>query len=296
LSPRIATPGFADGMMRIGIIGLDTSHAPELARYFNSGDGSGVGRIVAAWPGGSPDAPLSINRVAGFTTDVRDKYGVEIFETPEAAAERCDALLLLAMDGRAHLELFRRIAGTAKSIFVNKPLATSRRDAEQIAAIARDRKVPWFSASALRCAGKGLHVERSIEVSCPLWFEPANAGWFWYGVHGVELLSAALGGGIGSVRVEVHSDHELLTARWRDGREGRVRGVLSRDAGFAVICDGGRQIALPVEMAPLSAAIGDFFRTGTVPVAIPEMLEVVACLEAANLSRARGGVEIALNP
>lgn len=281
-------------MKRIGIIGLDTSHGPELARFFNVGPGSRVGRVTAAWPGGSPDAPLSIDRVAGFTKQVTAEYGVEIATTPEEVAARSDALLLLAMDGRGHADLFARVAPSRCPVFINKPLTTSVKDAETITAAADRHGVRWFSASALRWAWPAGRVARSVSVACPLWFEPANAGWFWYGVHGVELVQTAMGPGIAAVRVEVAADRETLHARWRDGREAKVVGVLQKDAPFGIGADGAAVQPVTVTMEPLSSVIAEFFAGAPAPVGPAAMVEAVQVLAAANLSRAQGGAEIAL--
>lgn len=281
-------------MKRIGIIGLDSSHAVELARYFNAGPGARVGRVAAAWPGGSPDAPLSIDRVAGFTQQVRDEFGVEIVATPEDVAARSDALLLLTMDGRCHAGLFARVASAGCPMFINKPLTASVSDAEAIAAMAARNRVGWFSASALRWAWPPGRVARSVSVSCPLWFEPANVGWFWYGVHGVELMQTAMGPGIAAVRVDVQPDRETLHARWHDGREAQVIGVLKKDAPFAMGEDGGALQPIAVSMEPLSAAIAEFFTGAAAPIGLAAMLEAIQVLAAANLSRTQGGAEIVL--
>ena len=282
-------------MLRIGILGLDTSHAPDVARYFNAGPGARVGRVTSAWPGGSPDAPLSIDRVAGFTAQLRDEFGVEIAPTPEAVAARSDALMLLAMDGRCHAELFARVAPSGVPVFINKPLATTSADAMAIAATAARCGVRWFSASVLRLGWPAGRVARRVSVSGPLWFEPANAGWFWYGVHGVELMCAAMGAGVSTVRVEVQPEREVLHARWRDGREAQVVGVLTRDAPFTLAEDNDAPQAIPVKLDQLTSVVADFFAGTPAPVEPASMLEIVRLLEAANASRARGGIEIALD-
>ncbi len=281
-------------MRRIGIIGLDTSHAPQLARYFNAGPGAAVGRVTCAWPGGSPDAPLSVDRVAKFTREVRDEYGVKILRTPEAVATRTDALLLLAMDGRMHAELFRRVARRGRPIFINKPLATSVADATAIARVARERDVPWFSASALRFVVARERSARRVRVACPLWFEPANAGWCWYGVHGVEMLSAAFGPGAASVRVAKQRGREVFIARWHDGRVGRIDGVRSKTATFKLAAGRVRMREVAVDLAPLERAIGAFVGGGRTPVNPRAMTEVVKILAAANASRVSGGATIYL--
>ena len=77
--------------LRAGIIGLDTSHVTAFTALLNNpkntGDLAGV-RVVAAYPGGSPDLPDSINRVEGFTKTLREKYKVEIVDSIDELLNR----------------------------------------------------------------------------------------------------------------------------------------------------------------------------------------------------------------
>src|SRR5215218_4352331 len=70
-------------VIRIGIIGCDTSHVPAFAKEFNdpkaAGDLAGF-KVVVAFPGGSADLESSRTRVEKFTEDLR-KSGVEIVKT-----------------------------------------------------------------------------------------------------------------------------------------------------------------------------------------------------------------------
>ena len=64
---------------RIGMVGLDTSHVPAFASLLHDATHEyhvPGARIVAAFPGGSPDFDLSANRVGPFTDELRDKRGV----------------------------------------------------------------------------------------------------------------------------------------------------------------------------------------------------------------------------
>ena len=67
--------------LRAGIIGLDTSHVVAFTKLLNAEtpkpELAGV-RVVAAFPGGSPDVKSSRDRVAGYTQELRDKFGVAI--------------------------------------------------------------------------------------------------------------------------------------------------------------------------------------------------------------------------
>ena len=76
--------------LRAGIIGLDTSHAPAFAELLDGskteGDLAGV-KIVAAFPGGSPDLPDSADRVAGYTKKLAE-LGVEIVPSIDALLDK----------------------------------------------------------------------------------------------------------------------------------------------------------------------------------------------------------------
>src|SRR5438477_7469590 len=79
--------------IRIGIIGLDTSHCVAFTKILHSpkaqGDLAGF-RVVAAYPGGSPDIPASKDRIDGFTKELRDKQGVEIVDSIDDLLKKVD--------------------------------------------------------------------------------------------------------------------------------------------------------------------------------------------------------------
>ena len=61
--------------LRIGMIGLDTSHVIGFTKLLNNPESEHHvpgGRVVVAYPGGSSDFELSWSRVEGFTTQLRD--------------------------------------------------------------------------------------------------------------------------------------------------------------------------------------------------------------------------------
>ena len=91
--------------LKVGMIGLDTSHVSAFVKLLNDPTNEfhvpGV-RIVKAFPGGSAKFSSSINRVEGFTNELREK-GVEIVDSIEALAG-LDAYFLESVDGDQHLE------------------------------------------------------------------------------------------------------------------------------------------------------------------------------------------------
>ena len=137
-------------VIKVGIIGLDTSHVTAFTKLLNdpqaSGDLAGV-RVVAAYPGGSPDIPASKNRLAGFTEGVQ-KMGVEIVDSIDALLTKVDVVLLESVDGRPHLEQATPVLKAGKPLFIDKPVAGSLADAIEIFRLAEQHKVPCFSSSS----------------------------------------------------------------------------------------------------------------------------------------------------
>src|SRR5687768_1591440 len=96
--------------LRLGIIGLDTSHVIQFVQLLNDParpDHVPGARIVAAYKGGSPDVKESATRIERFTAEMRDKWKVELVDSIEELCRKVDAVLLMSVDGRQHLKQVR---------------------------------------------------------------------------------------------------------------------------------------------------------------------------------------------
>ena len=89
--------------IKVGIIGLDTSHVIAFTKALNDpSDKDHVAglRVVAAYKGGSPDVEMSWSRVDEFTAELRDKWKIEIVDDIPTLCSKVDAVLLESVDGR----------------------------------------------------------------------------------------------------------------------------------------------------------------------------------------------------
>ncbi|KOR90148.1 Gfo/Idh/MocA family protein [Paenibacillus solani] len=291
--------------MKIGMIGLDTSHVSIFAKMLHDKTHPyhvPGGRVTAAFPGGSPDFELSSGRVEGYTKEIAE-WGTAILETPEEVAKQVDAVMLEAVDGRSHLSLFRAIAPYSKLVFIDKPFAVTSRDAREIVELAEQYQVTVMSSSSLRYA-QGLQDELAsggeediIGVDCagPLPLQPTQPGFFWYGIHTAEMLYRVFGPGCVSVHVAATEEHEVLTAVWNDGRIGTIRGNRSGNERFGVTIhrkESSRFVDIMEHPKPYYASLLDqimqMFTTGVSDVPLEETLELIRFLEAANVSRETG--------
>jgi predicted dehydrogenase len=303
-----AAAGEKAPVIRVGIIGLDTSHVTAFTALLNNpnarGDLAGF-RVVAAYPGGSQDIPDSKNRLEMFTTQLRDKFKVEIVASIDELLKRVDVVLLESVDGRPHLKQVLPVLKAGKPVFIDKPVAGSLADAILIYELARKYKVPCFSSSSLRfypgIAAMRTNPKVGEVLGCdaygPCSLEPHHPDLFWYGIHGVETLFTIMGPGCEKV-ARVHTkDYDLVTGTWKGGRIGTFRGIRRGKSGYGATVFGAKGIA-PADgtggYAPLVQEICKFFRTGRPPVSAEETIEMFAFMEAADESKRQGGAPVAL--
>ena len=294
--------------IRIGIIGLDTSHVPAFTSLFNDpknqGDLAGF-KVVAGYRGGSKDIKASYSRVDMFTAQIRDKYGVEIVDTIDELVEKVDVVLIESVDGRPHLEQAMPVFKAGKKVFIDKPIAGSLADVLMIFAMAKKYNTPVFSSSSLRFATNIQAVKKDPKLGkvrgcfsySPCEIEPHHPDLFWYGVHGVESLYTIMGTGCKSVTRTHAKDADCVTGLWADGRIGTYRG-LRVAANYGTVTFGDKGIVSTTGYVggyrPLVVEIAKFFRTGVPPVSAEETTEIFAFMEAADESKRQNGAPVTL--
>ena len=294
--------------IRAGIIGLDTSHATAFAKIFADPNAKGdipAVKIVAAFPGGSPDLPASRDRVPEYTKVLRE-MGVEIVDSIPALLEKVDVVLLESVDGRPHLEQARPVFEAGKPLFIDKPLAGSLADGVAIAELGKKHNVPWFSSSSLRyapgIAAAGAGDEKIGDIlGCVAWspapIESTHPDLFWYGIHGVETLYTIMGPGCQTVTRTHTAGADVVTGVWKDGRVGTFRGTRQGAHDYGAIAFGTKSVAPTGGYAGyevLVEQIATFFKTRKPPIEPEETLEILAFMEAADESKRQNGATVKL--
>ncbi len=300
----IALPATA-AELRIGIIGLDTSHVVAFADVLNNPKNKQHvpgAKVVAAFKGGSKDIESSWGRLEKFTETLTEKYGVKIYDTIEEMCEHVDAVMLESVDGRPHLKQAIPVIKAGKPLFIDKPMAGSLRDVLTLFKLAEKAKVPVFSSSSLRY-GKATQEVRNGSIGkvhycdtfSPASLEPNHPDLFWYGVHGCESLFTVMGTGCLKVRRDTTPDGKIqVTGFWQGNRFG----IFREGKGYGGRANGDKGES-PVGKydgyGPLVAEAIKFFQTGISPVSSQETIELFAFMEAADESKRRSGewVEIA---
>jgi hypothetical protein len=287
--------------LRIGIIGTDTSHVPAFTRILNdAADKEHLpgGRVVAAYKGGSQDVESSRTRVDKYADEIRTKYGVEIVPDIATLCSKVDAVLIESVDGRPHLAQAREVIRAHKPLFIDKPLAATLEDAREIARLAKEANVPWFSSSSLRFGEIGTTMKFSDTKGVTTWGPgPTEEHHYldlsWYAIHPVEVLYTLMGTGCVEVSRTTSADADVVVGKWNDGRIGTVRAIRPySDYGAVVFRPKEIVQSRPKSQAgyrPLLVEIMKFFQTGKPPVRNEETLEMFAFMDAAQKSKEHGG-------
>jgi WD40 repeat protein/predicted dehydrogenase len=293
-------------VIRVGMIGLDTSHCLAFTKLLNdpkaTADVAGF-RMVAVYPKGSPDIESSTSRVPGYIEQMK-KLDVKIVNDLDELVGQVDAILLETNDGRPHLEQIIPALKAGLPVFVDKPIAGSVTDAVAMFELGRHFKTPLFCSSSLRFSDgpqalRGGSIGKILGCSTysPCSLEKTHPDLFWYGIHGVEMLFTVMGTGCESVTRASSKDFELVTGTWNDGRFGTFRGIRSGKGGYGGTAFGEKGIA-PVGKydgyKPLVVEIVKFFKTREVPVTEAETLEIYAFMEASDESKRQGGVPVTI--
>lgn len=297
----------SEKVFRLGIIGTTTSHVNAFVNILNDPGREGLYRefeIVGAYAGGMPDNPASWDRVGKIKQFVVDK-GIKVHPTIEELLEEVDGILLESVDGRCHLEQARPVIKAGKSLFIDKPAAATLADAMEIYRLASEKNVPVFSSSSLRFSS-GIQSMRTkpsvgnvlgVAAWSPSSRNETNPGLFWYGIHGVEILFTIMGPGCDRVSCVGTQDFDLATGIWSDDRIGTFRGNRNGKGGYGATVFGSKGIADAGKYEgykPLVDEFCRFFKTGIPPVDAGETLEILAFMEAAEVSLLQDGKAVFL--
>ena len=301
-----ALGAYSQNVVRLGIIGLDTSHSTAFSKLINGAqeDWADGFKVVAAYPYGSQTIKSSYERIPKYIEEVKT-YGVEIVGSIAELLDKVDCVLLETNDGRLHLEQALEVFKSGKICFIDKPLGATLGDAIAIYQLAEKYNIPIFSSSALRFSKKNVQIRAGecgdvLGADCYSAHknEPTHPDYGFYGIHGVESLYTVMGTGCKTVSCMSSEYGDVVTGIWDDGRIGTFRAVVKGPHTY-----GGTVITTKKKCTPAGGYEGykclleevlKFFRTGVAPVSREETVEIFTFMKAANMSEAKGGVPVSM--
>ncbi|QOJ01456.1 MAG: hypothetical protein HRU70_13555 [Phycisphaeraceae bacterium] len=303
--------------MRLGIIGIDSSHTPVFSNRINTmhKEGRTPCRVTHLWDPGRhewrhPDGPeQSARDVAKWREDTA-KEGVTPVGTLGELLSNVDGVLVLNINGHRHLELAVGPIARGMPTYIDKPLTCSLDQARALLGMTRQYGARCYSASSLRFITEIPKLDREklgeivaidafgngevLDMMPDLWH---------YGCHAIEMVDAIFkwsGQGPGVAKVSAirsgnaTSGYHLLDMVYRDGRLARLR--MDRDGAwaFGATVHGKKGVQqFVVDFAPVYTRLVEgmvgFFEGKEPPVGLRDIVENVAVMEAGNRSICLGG-------
>ena len=285
--------------LKIGIIGLDTSHTVAFTQLLQGNDTPPEQRLPGLRVAHAMRFPSPFQEEKGQNERQAQMEALGVVMKPSVAelAEGMDALFLEINDPAQHLPFFRQVAGLGLPIFLDKPLAADLADGRQIVALAQAKQTNVWSSSSLRYVRKLVAARQQMtapptfcNVFGALGKAAAGSDVVWYGCHVTEMLVTAMGVGaqsvtavedpVGVVAVVSYPNQRRAVAEYSRGSYtygGRVQ------AGGDVLYFDNRGDVL---YHNLLVEIKRWLDTGVLPVTLAESLEVQAIMEAVERSLA----------
>lgn len=207
-----ATRDPPESQLRIGILGLDTSHAETFADELAESD---VATVSAVWDGGNVRGPSYVGKFC-------EEYRAVCYDEPSSMVDDVDAAMVLTVDWSRHRELATPFLEADIPTFVDKVVAGSIADVEALADAASD--TPLFGGSSIPFHPAVAAFPRDVQDRT-LYAAGYNDP-FYYGVHVVDSARAVAGApwirvepldGPG-IRVEVTFENDARVVLQFDGK------------------------------------------------------------------------------
>ncbi len=271
---------------RLGLVGLDSSHAEDILRLVNR-ERRWPDLTVSALHDGAPERIAELRGLAP-----------EAIVAPDLAAliASVDAVVVGHRHGDRHRAAAVAALAAGRPVFVDKPLANSVADAEAIVAAAGRTGTPLFSGSALRWQAETLRLKARLAGLDGGFALSAHGTWYpqseyggaiSYAIHTIELVQALCGPGWRDLRRKA-DDAPLLGCRIGEAEvtlEFRPLGPSgSSDFGVAVAARKAKfQQAIPLGddyMAPVIERLAAMLRSGESPMTDDDLVSPIRMMAA----------------
>ena len=263
-------------MKKLGFIDLfiDEWHANNYPAWIKTARRGTEFELAYAWE----KAPQNGRPLEKWCAD----FGVTPLKSMEEVVEKSDAVFVLAPSNpEVHRELAEIPLKSGKPVFVDKPFAPSKADAEAMFELAAKHNTPLMSSSALRFSTE-LDAYRNKPGTT--YMETTGGGRsFWeYSIHQIEMIVSVLGTGAKRIMQCGANDVEHMVIQYEDDRRASV--TYTPNAPFTTrLVHEGKMIVNPQcsDFFPiLLSEILDFFATGKSPIDTAQIIEIAALVAA----------------
>ncbi|MBM7580122.1 Gfo/Idh/MocA family protein [Jeotgalibacillus terrae] len=273
-------------MLKVGIIGLDTSHVTPFAKAI-SNERDII--ISSVFPCTSEDFRFAADKVSINLSHLKNDYGAEQAHSLDQLMIHSDVIWMETADARNRFSQFKKIADAGKPVYINKPLALSLKEADQLLELAEQKGVPVMSSSALRFA-KEIKVDQNnlVSAACfgPIEWQKTQNGYFWYGIHLVDMLHGMTGAKVKEVSIKNSNKKNEFHLKDTEGRNHFMtfhqNGSYKYEATISYPDEKDHKEIGSNLFDGLIKMLTEFTRSGKAPLSHDQMLDTIRITEALN--------------
>ncbi len=193
-------------MMRLGFVSIDTSH-PEswlpIEREFGC-------EVIGFFDEGEIHP-------ASHARDFGERHGLKVFSSLDDLVGSVDAVIIHSCNWDRHVSQAEPFIRAGKAVFIDKPMAGSLRDIEQLLAWSRDGARLAGGSCFFLCeeiehwkANRGQHRPHTLFAGCAV-------DEFNYAIHAYSMAAAVFGPGIRRVRFLGSHVQDRIQLEWTGG-------------------------------------------------------------------------------
>ncbi|MDD4816566.1 MAG: hypothetical protein PHI85_01180 [Victivallaceae bacterium] len=290
-------------MIKVAMIGADSSHTVEYARRMCDGSFAPEQRVYGLVPISCMAVPSAFQDAAGIAArcEILRGLGVKRITTGiMPALDGADAVMVEANDPAEHLFYMEQCSGCALPVWLDKPLAATVADGRKILELAARKNIPFFTTSPLRFAADAAAFHRAhpspreLSLYGALGTARRGSDVVWYGVHTFELLQMMMDGKAAGLSAKKDLNGVKCVVHYIDGRTAKVE-LRSGRYAYGGTADGDKFEVVAPNAEFYGSTIKEiekFFQTGVAPVSPEAALEVTAMLEAVDRSIGLDGASV----
>ncbi len=269
-------------MFKIGIVGVENSHAKEFTKIFNTTNDYPDIKVVGV--GGM--YPESNKALA-------EEFGLKVYDNYLDMIGEIDAVMITARDGKFHAEFAKPFIQAKLPIFIDKPITIDGEEAADLLRRAKNNGVPVVGGSSLKYVYDILTLENlvnknrgelvSATLTSPLNMNNEYSGFYFYSSHLVEMCLKVFGFNPIEVTAKRNNDSVMCIVKYEN-----FNVCLQYLSGcwkyFGQIAYGNniayREIDLSLGYKHECNAFADMLRDGSMPFTYEELVKAVYFLNA----------------
>lgn len=210
-------------MVRIAILGCDSSHTEAYTSLINMPSGPFFGAARVCWIWGENNAQAH-EKAAALDID-------HVLQTADPdILKNADMIMVVGRFGDSHYEPAIQAILSGKPVFIDKPLTNNDDQAEELVKLAAERGVPLMSFSPLRFSEEIIALRKqypstaiqSVVATCPMIThtiqdDRVNSIYF-YSIHAVDVLLSLVAERPQAVYAHQHSKGVWANIVFEDGQ------------------------------------------------------------------------------